>query len=91
MLEQLLDRQPEDATALLYVGLSHAHDGAADKAVTVWRQVEDYQRIIVQREINLILFLADSQQLPSAEVLVEQLVRAIAEQNGMPGSQGVYF
>ena len=91
VLEQLLEQQPDDATALLYVGLSHAHEGAAEKAVTVWQHVHDYNRIVVQREINLVQFLSQSGQVPSAEELVEKIEQAIAEQNVMPGSQGVYY
>lgn len=91
VLEELLDREPDDATALLYVGLSHAHDGSAEKAVTVWHHVHDYNRIVIQREVNLNLFLAQSGQLPTADELVEKVEQAIAEQNKMPGSQGVYF
>jgi len=91
VLEQLLEREPDDATALLYVGLSHAHEGAAEKAVTVWQHVHDYNRIVVQREINLVQFLSQSGQVPGAEELVEKIEQAIAEQNVMPGSQGVYY
>lgn len=91
VLEELLERQGDDATALLYIGLAHAMDGAADKAVTVWREVHDYNRIVVQREINFILFQADSGETHSAEDLVERVEKVIAEQNLMPGSQGAYF
>ncbi|MFP4208065.1 MAG: tetratricopeptide repeat protein [Wenzhouxiangella sp.] len=91
VLEQLLDKQPDDATALLYIALSHAMDGSADNAVTVLREVHDYNRIVVQREVNLIQFLADSKELPGAEDIVERLERVIAEQNRMPGTTGVYF
>ncbi len=91
VLEDLLQREGDDATALLYIGLSHAMDGAADKAVTVWRDVHDYNRIVVQREVNFILFQADSGQAPDAEYLVERVEKVIAEQNHMPGSQGAYF
>lgn len=91
VLEDLLQRQGDDATALLYVGLTHAMDGSADKAVTVWREVHDYNRIVVQREVNLILFLSDSGQVPEAADLVERINQVIIEQNAMPGSQGAYF
>ena len=90
-LEQLLEREPADATSLLYIGLSHAMDGAAEHAVTVWRDVHDYNRIVVQREVNLILFLHDSGDTPGPEDLSERIQRVIEEQNRMPGSQGVYF
>jgi len=91
VLEELLARESDDAVALLYVGLAHAMDGAAEKAVTVWRHVHDYNRIVVQREVNLILFLADSGDLPAADNLVERIERVIDEQNVMPGSQGAYY
>jgi tetratricopeptide (TPR) repeat protein len=91
VLEQLLDQKPDDATALLYVALSHAMDGSAENAVTVLREVHDYNRIVVQREVNLLQFLADSQELPEADDIVERLERVIAEQNQMPGTVGVYF
>ncbi len=91
VLEQLLDQQPDDATALLYVAISHAMDGSADNAVAVLREVHDYNRIVVQREVNLIQFLADSQELPEADDIVERLERVIGEQNKMPGTVGVYF
>ena len=91
VLENLLERQGDDATALLLVGLAHALDGAADKAVTVWRDVHDYNRIVIQREVNFIVFQADGGATPSAEELVERVVKVIAEQNQMPGSQGAYF
>jgi Flp pilus assembly protein TadD len=91
VLEQLLDNEPEDATALLYIALSHAMDGSAENAVTVLRDVHDYNRIVVQREVNLIQFLADSQEMPGAEDLVERIERVIQEQNRMPGTIGVYF
>lgn len=91
VLEDLLERQGDDATGLLYVGLSHAMDGAADNAVTVWRDVHNYNHIVVQREVNFILFQSDSGETPSAEDLVERIEKAIAEQNRMPGSEGAYF
>ncbi|NDY95717.1 tetratricopeptide repeat protein [Wenzhouxiangella limi] len=91
VLEKLLEQQPEDATALLYIALSHAMDGSAENAVTVLRDVHDYNRIVVQREVNLIQFLTDSAEMPSAEDLVERIERVIAEQNRMPGTVGVYF
>jgi len=91
VLEDLLARSADDATALLFVGLSHAKDGSADNAVTVWREVHDYNRIVVQREVNLILFLADSGEMPAAGDLVERIEKVIVEQNRMPGSQGAYF
>lgn len=91
VLEELLARESDDAVALLYVGLAHAMDGEAEKAVTVWRHVHDYNRIVVQREVNLILFLADSGDPPAADNLVERIERVIAEQNVMPGSQGAYY
>ncbi|MEE4639178.1 MAG: tetratricopeptide repeat protein [Wenzhouxiangella sp.] len=91
VLEQLLDQRPEDATALLYIALSHAMDGAADNAVTVLRDVHDYNRIVVQREVNLIQFLTDSGEMPDAEDLVERIERVIDEQNRMPGTVGVYY
>ena len=91
VLEDLLERQGDDATALLYIGLAHAKDGAADKAVTVWREVHDYNRIVIQREINFILFQADNGETHRAEDLVERVEKVIAEQNLIPGSQGAYF
>lgn len=91
VLEDLLRRQGDDATALLYIGLAHAMDGAADKAVTVWREVHDYNRIVIQREVNFILFQADNGETHSAEDLVERVEKVIDEQNLMPGSQGFYF
>ncbi len=91
VLEKLLERQGDDATALLYVGLAHAMDGAPDKAVTVWRCVQDYKRIVVQREVNFIIFQCDGGLLPDAVDLVERIENAIAEQNRMPGCQGAYF
>jgi len=91
VLEQALDKKPEDATALLYIALSHAMDGSADNAVTVLRDVHDYNRIVVQREVNLIQFLTDSQEQPGAEDMVERLERVIEEQNRMPGTIGAYF
>lgn len=90
-LEQLLEREPADATALLYVGLSHALEGSAEHALTVWRDVHDYNRIVVQRELNLILFLHDSGETPAADELAERIQRVIEEQNRMPGSLGVYY
>ena len=59
MLQQLLARQAEDATALLFLGLAHAMDGAIEPAVQAWRGVHDYSRILVQGELNLLLLLAD--------------------------------
>ncbi|MFW5816001.1 MAG: tetratricopeptide repeat protein [Wenzhouxiangella sp.] len=91
VLEQLLDQQPDDATALLYIALSHAKDGSAENAVTVLRDVHDYNRIVIQREVNLIQFLSDSGEMPSAEDLVERIERVTAEQNRMPGTVGAYF
>lgn len=91
VLEQLLERRPDDATALLYIALTHAMDGSVEGAVTVLRDVHDYNRIVVQREVNLIQFLSDSGEAPTAEDLVERLERVIAEQNRMPGTEGAYF
>lgn len=91
VLEDLLARQGDDATALLYVGLTHAMDGAPDKAITVWRDVQDYNRIVVQREVNFIIFQHDGGTTPEAQDLVERIESAIAEQNRMPGCQGAYF
>ena len=91
VLQRLLARQAEDATALLFLGLAHAMDGAIEPAVQAWRGVHDYSRILVQGELNLLLLLADGGGLPSAAELVERVEQVIREQNRLPGSQGVYF
>lgn len=91
VLASLLERRADDATALLYMGLVHAMEGSVEQAVRVWRDVHDYKRIVVQREVNFIVFQSDSGATLSAQELVERVEKVIAEQNQMPGSQGAYF
>ena len=80
--DQLLTLNPDDPAALLHQGLSYAIEGSVDEAVTVWRRYRNYHRIELQRELNLILALADDGRLPAAEELVERVEAALSGDSG---------
>jgi len=76
--DEVLERTPEDPTALLYQGLSHAQEGAADEAVAIWRRYKNYRQVELQREVNLIMALADEGRCPAPEEMVERIETALA-------------
>lgn len=76
--DAMLERLPDDPTALLYQGLSHAQEGSADLAVASWRRYKNYRQVALQREVNLIVALADEGRCPESEDLVERIETALA-------------
>ncbi|MFN2287068.1 MAG: tetratricopeptide repeat protein [Chromatocurvus sp.] len=74
----VLEYQPDDPAALLYQGLSHAHEDAVDLALETWRRYRNYRQVELQREINLILALADEGRRLCAGEMVERVEAALA-------------
>lgn len=75
---QVLEQVPDNPTALLYQGLSHAREGSVDQAVAAWRHYRNYRQIELQREINLIVALADDGRSLDPEDLVDRIETALA-------------
>ena len=75
--ERVLTMAPDDPAARLYQGLTHARAGSVDEAVAAWRCYRNYHQIELQRELNLIVALADDGRSPDAETLVERVETAL--------------
>ena len=76
--EQVLAAAPDDPTAVLYQGLSHAREGSVDLALAAWRRYKNYHQIELQREINLIVAMADDGRDLEPGDLVERVETALA-------------
>ncbi len=79
-LEKLLNSNPDDGHALLYTGISHALENNIEAALEVWRRYRDYSRVLIVREINLILFEADQEEPLEGEALARRIEDAIRRQ-----------
>lgn len=75
---EILKRAPDDPMATLYQGLSHAREGSVELAVAIWRRYKNYRQIELQREINLIVALADDGRDLEPADLVERIETALA-------------
>ncbi|MGY6554833.1 MAG: tetratricopeptide repeat protein [Wenzhouxiangella sp.] len=77
--DAVLNKAPEDPTALLYQGLSHAQDGSPELAVACWRRYKNYRQVELQREVNLIVALADEGRCPGPKEMVERIESALLD------------
>ncbi|MFN2329548.1 MAG: tetratricopeptide repeat protein [Chromatocurvus sp.] len=75
----VLAHQPDDPAALLYKGLSYAREGVIDLALETWRRYRNYRQVELQRELNLILALADEGRGLCAQEMVERVEAALAD------------
>lgn len=79
--ESLLAIAPDDPGALLYQGLTHARQESVDSALALWQRYRNFQQVELQREINLILALAEDGRLPETLEIVARIEAALANSN----------
>lgn len=81
--ERVLKHRVGDNEALLYLGLTLASLGKLDKAVKHWKKHFDPERIPVQRELNVQTALLEGEDPPSAEEVVADVEKAIAQDKAL--------
>ena len=79
-LQTLLKSHPDDGFALLYTGMTHAMEGDVELALDIWRQYRDYAKVLIMREINLMLYEADQDEPLEGKDLTRRIEDAIRRQ-----------
>ena len=79
-LQILLKSHSDDGHALLYTGMTHAMEGDVELALDVWRQYRDYAKVLIMREINLMLDEADQDKPLEGTDLTRRIEDAIRRQ-----------
>lgn len=77
--ERVLHQSQKDPFSLLYLGLTLARLGYAQKAAVVWRLHFDPKNVPVQRELNLQIALLESDSPPTGEDMAAAVERAIGQ------------
>ncbi|MCA1780044.1 MAG: tetratricopeptide repeat protein [Xanthomonadaceae bacterium] len=79
-LQTLLKSHPDDGHALLYTGMTHAMQDDVELALDVWRRYRDYTKVLIMREINLMLYEADQDESLQGKDLIRWIEDAIRRQ-----------
>ena len=79
-LQTLLKSHSDDGHALLYTGMTHAMEGNVEQALDVWRQYQDYAKVLIMREINVMLYEAEQDQPLDGKDLTRRIEDAIQQQ-----------
>ena len=82
---QLLEAYPDDQAARLYIGLSYASQQRMDEAVIEWREYRDYSKVLIMRQVNLVLFDHAEGEVLDADAIVRRVENAIEEQTTTRG------
>lgn len=76
--ERVLKETKKDNYSSLYLGLTMARLGKADKALAAWKGYFNPDEVRIMRELNLQMALLESPEKPDLDDVVEQVEEAIA-------------
>lgn len=79
-LGQVLEKNPKDNFARLYLGLAQAMRGDLTAAADAWREYFNPSQLTLQREINIQTALMQTDVPPTPEEVVKAVEEAIEEQ-----------
>lgn len=75
--ERVLREAKKDNYCALYLGLTQARLGKADKAIAAWKQYFNPEEVRIMRELNLQIALLESPEKPDLPDVIEQIEEAI--------------
>lgn len=80
-LQTVLKSDPDDGPALLYTGLAYAIEDEVERALEVLRRYRDYTKVLIMREINLMLYEVEQDEPLQGKDLVRRIENAIQRQD----------
>lgn len=81
----ILEHRPGDNSAVLFSGLARARQGDLDGALDFWKLFLDFDKLRIQRELNVTIALCETGDRPEALAAAESVERAIADQEAGRG------